>query len=366
MKKQAISLLTSIIMAMSFVSVLPAAAADKLISGDYEYAVLDDGTVKILKYNGSDLNLTIPSTIEGKTVTKIYYDAFIDCAFESITADADNQYFSSENGVLFNKDKTEVIRYPSLSERKSYAIPNGVTNIYSYSFYECDKLLDITIPDSVTTIGNGAFYNCRKLRGNIVIPDGVTKISDGAFMNCFDLYSVVLGNSVESIGFRAFDGCLNIMSVTMPKSLKSIHWSSFDYVNSVFTIKCYIGTVAEQYAINYGFKYELLDPELQGTVYYQTKASESAVRFIAEVDIDDVANADQSNVKIMFNGQETSVQVTKAYGSLIANGQKIEAQEGKCFIISPAIMTSNDGGDIISSEFTLDGCNGSIIREITV
>ena len=52
------------------------AASDIIISGDYEYELLDDGTVSISKYIGTDSNLTIPEKLDGKTVTKIGKFAF--------------------------------------------------------------------------------------------------------------------------------------------------------------------------------------------------------------------------------------------------------------------------------------------------
>lgn len=362
MKKRIYSLFTSFIMAISLVTVMPAVAADTLTSGDYEYIVHDDGTVEITKYIGSESELIMPSNIDGKVVTKIYDYALVNCDFKSITVDTDNKYFSSEDGVLFNKNKTEIIRYPSCSERELYVIPNGVTNIYSNAFDNCDNLIDIIIPNSVITIGESAFSECYKLR-SIVIPDGVTKIAAGTFSSCCELYSVILGNSVESIDFKAFYYCINLLNITMPKSLKNIHWSSFDD-RSIFTIRCYSDSYAHQYAIDYDFKYELLDPQLEGTVYYQKKTDNAAVRFLAEVNIEDVTNTKSGNIKVTLNGEEVNVKVKNAYSSIVANGKKVEPKTGKCFIITPAIEINDDGGDIVSVEFTLDSCLGSLSRKI--
>ena len=70
--KKVFSLLTSLIMVISLVGVLPTMSVGALTSGDYEYSILSDGTVEITTYTGSATNLTIPSTIGGKTVTSIW------------------------------------------------------------------------------------------------------------------------------------------------------------------------------------------------------------------------------------------------------------------------------------------------------
>ena len=109
-------------------------------------------------------SVTIPYS-----VTSISEAAFGSCsALTSINVDPNNQYYSSdEYGVLFNKEKTELVQYPIGSSRKSYTIPDGVTRIDEYAFQDCTSLTNITIPDSVTTIGGwtsyGAFYGCTSL-----------------------------------------------------------------------------------------------------------------------------------------------------------------------------------------------------------
>ncbi|MBQ2798206.1 MAG: leucine-rich repeat domain-containing protein, partial [Ruminiclostridium sp.] len=129
------------------------------IYGDYEYEVLDGGTVKITDYTGSDYNVEIPSEISGKAVTSIGDYAFSGC-----------------------------------SSLVSIAIPDGVTNVGNYAFRWCTSLASITIPDSVTSIGYYAFGECSSLT-SITIPDSVTSIGSsiggfglyGAFHNCSSL-----------------------------------------------------------------------------------------------------------------------------------------------------------------------------------
>ena len=128
-------------------------------SGDYEYALLDDGTIEITKYNGSADHLAIPATLDGKTVTAIGDYTFARCS--SLTF---------------------------------VSIPDSVTSIGDSAFYWCSSLTSVSIPDSVTAIGNRAFYYCDSLT-SVSIPNSVTAIGDYAFSDCPNLTLTVSRNS---------------------------------------------------------------------------------------------------------------------------------------------------------------------------
>lgn len=139
------------------------AATDTCISGDYKYNVLDDGTVSVSGYVGSDSSLQIPSIIDGKKVTKIGKNAFSFC-----------------NIV------------------KDVTIPDGVTSIDDHAFVWCKNLANIALPDSLTSIGASAFYGCESL-SSIAIPGSVTLIDSEAFRYCKKLQSITLKNGIKTI-----------------------------------------------------------------------------------------------------------------------------------------------------------------------
>lgn len=103
--------------------------------------------------------ITIPAS-----VTYIGEAAFSEChSMTEINVDDDNSEYSSQDGVLFNKDKTELVQYPVGKTSPSYSIPDGVTKICNSAFYTCKTLEEITLPQSVTSISRGAFNACSNL-----------------------------------------------------------------------------------------------------------------------------------------------------------------------------------------------------------
>lgn len=242
--------------------------------------------MRITRYKGPDSGeVVIPKTIEGyevkwiggawqdkvfqgytgiasivipDSVISIDRSAFSGCtSLAEITVLPDNKNYSSVDGVLFNKDGSELIIYPKGNGRSAYTVPDGVTSISGSAFSGCTSLKEIVIPDSVTTIGSSAFEGCTslskvKLSNNlriiqertfydctslaeIVIPDSVTEISGridteyygGAFIGCTSLAEIVIPDSVTKIGVSAFLGCTSLSKVKLPKNLTSINSDVF-------------------------------------------------------------------------------------------------------------------------------------------
>lgn len=114
-----------------------------------------------------------------KKLSSFGKDVFAYCSsLESISIDSSNSYFSSQNGILLNKEKTELISCPA--GKTEITIPDSVTSIAAYAFYSCTKLTDIVILDSVVTIGDMAFVRCDSL-ATLKIGKGLQKIGDSLF-----------------------------------------------------------------------------------------------------------------------------------------------------------------------------------------
>ena len=183
--------------------------------------------------------VTIPNS-----VTSIGGYAFSKCTnLTSIDVEKDNSNYSSQDGVLFNKDKTRLIQYPIGNKRTTYNIPNNVTSIELYAFSGCTNLTSITISNSITNIGNSAFRGCTSLV-SVTIPDSVTSIDVGAFEDCTSLTSITIPNSVISIQPYAFQGCTSLTSVTIPDSVTSIDNYIFQGCTSLKSVN-YSGTKSQ-------------------------------------------------------------------------------------------------------------------------
>lgn len=270
--------------------VLKTSALSMITSGDYKYSILDDGTVAIKHCfpayaKETDQIWEIPSEIDGYTVSSIdLYSSGLDNYIKTVIIPSsitfigtlslienryntefivaeDNPAFTSVDGVLFNKDCTEIIRFPPRKDTTSYEIPYGVENISGRAFYENPKLCSVIIPNTVTVIGDEAFYNAKQL-SSIYIPQSVVEIGRYAFVNNslseinvdknnFNYASIdgVLYNKDFSILMRcpsntqresftipsgvvkidscAFDGGKNLTQVYMPDSLTEIEYAAF-------------------------------------------------------------------------------------------------------------------------------------------
>lgn len=148
-----------------------------------------------------------------KNVIRIGNCAFQTCiGLTNISVADGNSAYCSENGILYNKEKTEIICFPKNKSDNSFEIPDGITTISDGAFERCWNLTNVTIPKGVKTIGDDAFNYCRALT-SITIPDGVTSIGNYTFFNCSSLTSVTIPNSVTSIGEYAFNKCNKLKNV---------------------------------------------------------------------------------------------------------------------------------------------------------
>ena len=243
-------------------------------------------------YCTSLTSATIPDS-----VTSIGEGAFYNCtSLKSIEVLDNNKNYASVDGVLFNKDKSELITYPASKTDNTYEIPNSVTSIDNEAFYYCKSLASVTIPDSVTSIDFSAFGNCAnlnfiiyngtKLQWNAInisscnenLKNAIIKCTDGLIengntvtidnleykLNDDDTAQIIgyMGESenitipesisyegytftVTSIGDSVFSNCDNLISVTIPNSVKRLGDNAFGSVKKVI----YNGTDKEFFEI---------------------------------------------------------------------------------------------------------------------
>lgn len=177
-------------------------------------ADIPEGTEEIGNYafqNSAVETVSIPST-----VTKIGENSFYNCNYlTSITVAPENPVYSSENGVLFNKDKTVLFAYPKALVA-SYTVPASVERIEENAFYYA-KITGLSFAENskLKEIGTNAFYNCDGLVGTLDLPYALETVGDSAFRYCDGITDISISASVSSIGSRAFYGMNSLSSITV-------------------------------------------------------------------------------------------------------------------------------------------------------
>ena len=328
----------------------------KMAKADKNGFVIEKGVLK--KYTGSGGDITIPDGVKSIEKYAFWYSfsvtsvtipkslesmdgtVFLNCTkLKEIKVSKNNQYFSSENGILYDKKKKVLLQCPRVMEGDiiipetvvkigdnafyycqnltSIIIPESVSNIGRLAFHYCEGLTSVTIPKGVASIGecifegcsglteikvsennryftseNGvlydkkkkmliqcpgakggefiipesvtgiesrAFESCKKLT-SVTIPKGVTQIEEYTFAWCSSLSNVSIPKGLTSIGHAAFYSCTSLKNITIPKSVTSIDQGAFD-TSVDLTIFCYKGSAAEKYAKTYKFKHQYLTDE---------------------------------------------------------------------------------------------------------
>ena len=154
----------------------------------------------------------LKSATIGSGATSIGRLAFNLCnGLEEITVSPENPAYCSEDDVLFDKDKTTLIKYPD-AKTGNYVVPNCVTRIEELAFFDCVGLTGITVPEGLISIGPSVFAHCIGLK-EVVIPNSVTSIGDTAFTVCSELTTITIGSGVTTIGIMAFVSCSALTTI---------------------------------------------------------------------------------------------------------------------------------------------------------
>ncbi len=224
---------------------------DTKLSGDYEY-MIEDGKATLVFCSSTAYDVNVPSEIDGYELTKIYKGAFLTCdcseitlpetvttigdtafketlivlnlpascttiegeepfiycsGLEEINVAAGNTAYSSENGVLYNADKSELIAYPMAKWQTDFTAPKTVRKIGKSAFCNNPYLESADI-STVTNIGTYAFEGCTSL-SNVKFSKDLVAVGADAFYDCPSLKSIRLYNKLETLGECAFGYCFD-------------------------------------------------------------------------------------------------------------------------------------------------------------
>ncbi len=202
--------------------------------------------------------------------TKINGNLFYKCPnLTEITVSDTNLNYTSENGVLFSKDKSALLICNS-NKTGEFIVPDGVNIIAENAFAWCENLTSVVIPDSVTSIGSGAFYECYALT-SVNIPKNMTTIETGTFLYCTSLRKIELPENITKICYQAFNNVSNLENIIIKNPNCEIYPSKTTIFNDTFRngksvdydgiIYGYENSTAQAYAEAYGYQFESLGEE---------------------------------------------------------------------------------------------------------
>ena len=161
----------------------------------------------------------------GKSVETIVENVFLNSdSLTSITVDEENPYFMVDDGVLYSKDKRELLYCPK-NFSGIYRVAEEVKRIGKSAFRNCNQLTEIVLPEGLEVIGDTAFYGCTQLK-QISLPKSVSQIGAYAYKGC-PLQGTLDLMNIKDIGEGAFEGCTGLTSVVLPENLLRIEASLF-------------------------------------------------------------------------------------------------------------------------------------------
>ncbi len=189
-------------------------------------------------------------------------NVFRDCtALTSITVDENNGYFKAVDGILYNKEGTELLVYPqgktateftvnstvtAIGDRafqdnarlQSVDLGEMVTEVKISSFENCSALRTVTAP-ALQTIGSRAFHSCVSFNSGVYAFGNLQSIGSSAFYGCTSFRWLTLPQNVTSIGSSAFSNCKNLLSVNLNSALQTIESYAFEYCYKLISVKNY-------------------------------------------------------------------------------------------------------------------------------
>ena len=154
----------------------------------------------IRSYDGDASELAIPAEVQGAPIIMIAAKAFED-----------------------NHSLVSVI------------IPDSVTFIGNYAFWNCTSLERAAVGRGVNTLNLGTFTGCTSL-AQVDLPDTLTSIGDGVFQNCTALSAITLPEAIETLGDKCFNNCTSLTSIVVPPSVTTIMRNCFRGCTSLSTI----------------------------------------------------------------------------------------------------------------------------------
>ena len=199
------------------------------LSNGAEYKVTDKAQKLVImtkRESGSVSGVyTVAVTVEYSGITYTLTGLSEDCIggfndlmyLEAFALSGPSNFFSVEGGVLFDKHKTKLIRYPRNKAGAPYTVPASVKVLGRYSLCDSNKLTSLILPDGLTTVEDFALYACQKLK-TVYIPSSLTSIGSH-FLGASKVEDVKIPEGVTKLGYQFLDNCSALKTLELPASL---------------------------------------------------------------------------------------------------------------------------------------------------
>lgn len=302
-------------------------AIDISDTNTFEYTVNPDNTVTVTGYLGSQVNVTIPKTIDGKPVTKIASRAFYNKPIFSVTSQADithiGEYAFYGCVYLINVSMKDTLRFVGVSAFEGTALynntPNGLIYVGKVAVRYNGVMLsntNLVLRNNTLAIADGAFSWCKGLE-RISLGNGITVIGEGAFSHCSKLQAVHMPASVLTIGIGAFGSCTSLTEASIPNTSTAIAPNAFEHCDAL-TLFGYSDSTAQQHAQEQGIPFQAISTV--SAISLSKTAATLGVGFYEILTVT-FTPAEATNRVIEWKSSNPSVAEVDASGKVIAVGE---------------------------------------------
>ena len=302
-------------------------AIDISDTNTFEYTVNPDNTVTITAYLGSQVNVTIPKTIDGKPVTKIASRAFYNKPIFSVTSQANithiGEYAFYGCVYLINVSLKDTLRFVGVGAFDGTALynntPNGLIYVGKVAVRYNGAMpsnTNLVLRSNTLAIADGAFSWCKGLE-QISIGNGVTAIGEGAFSHCSNLQAVHMPASVLTIGIGAFGSCTSLTEASIPNTSTAIAPNAFEHCDAL-TLYGYSGSTAQQHAQEQGIPFQAISTV--SAISLSKAAATLGVGFYEILTVT-FTPTEATNRVIEWKSSNPSVAEVDASGKVIAVGE---------------------------------------------
>lgn len=175
------------------------------------------------------------------SLTDLSAKAFTEGGMSAYEVSPDNPVYSSEDGIMFNKEKTELLHFPAKKQVENYSIPKTVEKIGKFAF-ESNQLNEVIFHDKLLAIDDYAFFLCEKLE-KADVPNGVEFVGESAFSRCYNLKEAHLPEKLTAISPGLFEYGYKLEKVNIPSTVTSIGKSAFRYCRKMNDLRLPDGLV---------------------------------------------------------------------------------------------------------------------------